>query len=449
MERENNMRFNRVLLVNLYYKESGYGDKLNFPPVGLGYISQYLEKENISHEVIDTGAGYSHEDVVCRIREYKPDLVGFSLNSICYTKSFDLIRSVKKSFPDIVVAAGGPHVSTRVGSILAENEAIDFAIVQEGEIPLSLLCSGKPLESIPGLIWRAKEGKIDSNSPQVSDINNIPYPRYEHFDLLKNYNSGSISIVTSRGCPFGCAFCQQSSLLGKKWRGRKTQDVVGEIEYWYNRGFSSIHILDDNFGLDKSRFLHISELISARKMKDLRLVLIGGLRIQNMTEDMLLALKRMGVRNLSFGVESGSDKILKFIDKGTTVKEIDRVVKMAVDMGFLVRLFFIIGFPYETMEDVKKSFEIALRYKVHEVRFFNLVPYEETKIMKWIKENDAELLYSYEEYMSNFKHFQRMPIFNTKEGMTLDEKKEALRMADSVVRQVEERRLDYCIDESR
>jgi radical SAM superfamily enzyme YgiQ (UPF0313 family) len=174
-------------------------------------------------------------------------------------------------------------------------------------------------------------------------------------------------------------------------------------------------------------------------MENLKITLIGGLRIQSMTEDFLDAIKRIGVRQISFGVESGSDKILKFIGKGIASSDVDRVVKMAIDKGFLVRLFFIIGFPYETMEDVGKTFDLALRHKIHAARFFNLVPYEETKIMQWIKENNAKLLYSYEDYMSDFKYFQRRPIFDAKEGMTLEEKEKALKMADEVVRRIEER----------
>src|SRR3989338_4211601 len=106
------MRFKKVLLVNLYYKESGYGERLIFPPVGLGYISQYLEQENILHEIIDTGTGCGNEDVMKKIRNMEPDLVAFSLNSICFPKSFELIRRIKEIFPQVVVVVGGPHVSS-------------------------------------------------------------------------------------------------------------------------------------------------------------------------------------------------------------------------------------------------------------------------------------------------------------------------------------------------
>lgn len=440
MDNNGNRGFKKVLLVNLYYKESGYGERLNFPPVGLGYISQFLEKEGIEHAIIDTGAGYEHKDVLDKVNDFKPDLVGFSLNSICFPKSLDLMRETKKQFPQVSIVAGGPHISTRRDGVLKENDMVDYGIAREGEIPLALLCKGEDMSRIPGLIWRDSSGEVHCNEVEVSNIEGFPFPRFDKFDLQTRYDQGNISILTSRGCPFRCAFCQQSSLLGKNWRGRKNESVVEEIEYWHKRGFKSIHVLDDNFTFDKKRFFHIVDLLITKNLEGLKFSLIGGIRIQNTDEEILLKLKKIGVKKLSFGIESGSDKILKFIKKGISIADADRIVKMAVDMGFDVRLFFIIGFPYEKMEDVKKSFDFALKHKIREARFFNLVPYEGTAIMDWIKaDSNAKLLYPYEEYMSNFKHFQRDPLFDSEKGMTLDEKKKALQMADDVVRKIEKR----------
>ena len=436
------MRFKKTLLVNVYYQESGYGEKLNFPPIGLGYISEYLHKENIQHEIIDTGTGSGFEDVHDRIQYWKPDLVGFSLNSTCFPKSFTLIENVKKQFPDVKIVVGGPHVSTEGVKCLGDNIEIDYGVIKEGEIPLAYLCNGVSLENIPGLIWRTDSGEVIANNLQMFEIEDFPFPRYNSFDL-SSYYTDSISIITSRGCPFLCTFCQQSSLLGKKWRGRTPQSVVDEIEYWYCQGYSSIHILDDNFAFDKERLIHISGLITQKEMKDLDISLVGGVRISYVNRETLLAIKRMGVRYISFGVESGSDKILKLIRKGCTVKQAEKAIKMAVDLGFSVRLFFIIGMPLETMEDVSKSFELALRFNVDEVRFFNLMPYEGTGIMDWINENDATLLYSYAEYMSDFKKFKQIPVFDSPGGMNIEEKAKALRMSKEIINTVEERRAEH------
>jgi len=434
------MRFRSVLLVNLYYQESGYGERLNFPPVGLGYMSELLEAENIPHEVVDTGAGHTHAYVLEQIGATGAELVGFSLNSVCFPKSYELIRQVRKLFPELRIIVGGPHVSTRKAAILVENTAIDFAIVGEGEIPLARLCKGELLEHIPGLIYRGANGEIFENINYMEAIENLPFPRYKHFDVKDKYLSGNMSILTSRGCPFKCIFCQQSSLLGKKWRGRTAENVVQEIRYWYDEGFSTIHILDDNFTLQKKRVLHIADLLTESNMKDLEISLVGGVRVQGTDRELLGALQRIGVRHISFGIESGSDRVLDFIGKGMTVQDADRVISMAVDMGFLVRLFFIIGFPHETLEDVQKSFDLALRHQIYEVRIFNLIPYEDTGIMRWLNENNATLLFPYDEYMSDFKRFQRIPIFDAPVGMSVEEKMRALCMADDIVQQVEQRR---------
>ena len=108
-------------------------------------------------------------------------------------------------------------------------------------------------------------------------------------------------------------------------------------------------------------------------------------------------------------------------------------------MGFDVKLFFIIGFPTETREDVQMSFDLALRYPISSVRFFNLVPYDDTPLMEWLKEHNAHFFYGYDEYMSDFKRFQRIPLFECSEGMTAEEKSEALKMAENVTQFVEKR----------
>jgi len=147
----------------------------------------------------------------------------------------------------------------------------------------------------------------------------------------------------------------------------------------------------------------------------------------------------MGVKIISFGIESGSNKILKFIRKGATSEQADRLIGLATSMGFDVKLFFILGFPTETMEDVQMSFDLALKHPIASVRFFNLVPYADTPLMKWLEENNVHFNYEYDEYMNNFKRFQRIPIFEHQGGMSLNEKLEALNLADEIVELVEDR----------
>ncbi|MBW2974491.1 cobalamin B12-binding domain-containing protein, partial [Candidatus Woesearchaeota archaeon] len=102
----------RIVLINVYYPESGYGDKLNYPPLGVGYFSEYLDEKGVDHDVIDMGLGYSSEDVLSKISSLKPGFVGVSINSLFLDKTDSLIRKIKSAFPDAKVVVGGPHVTT-------------------------------------------------------------------------------------------------------------------------------------------------------------------------------------------------------------------------------------------------------------------------------------------------------------------------------------------------
>lgn len=437
------MRYNSVFLVNFYYPESGYGEKLFYPPLGIGYLSEYLETRGIQTKVLDIGAGEKMdraEDLMCQnIEKFKPALIGVSLNAICFHRSLEIISEVRKKYPEISIVVGGPTASSKGLGLLKKYDFLNYVIIREGEKALCQLCLGEELKNIAGLNWR--QGPAFYQNPDIpsKDLSEFPFPKYKRFQLNLYGSSDTIGMLTSRACPYMCIFCQQSALLGKKWRGRTPESIIEEISYWKDQGKRQIHILDDNFALDKQRVLHLSRLIVANGLNDMEYTTVGGLRIDQADKETLLALKRMGFKTISFGVESGSDKTLKFIRKGLTAKRADKVIGLATSLGFNVKLFFIIGFPTETMKDVQKSFDLALKHPIAKVRFFNLIPYPDTPLMDWLKRNNANFFYKEDEYMNDFKRFQRIPIFEHKEGMNYAEKLEALKLADEVVQTIENR----------
>jgi radical SAM superfamily enzyme YgiQ (UPF0313 family) len=273
-------------------------------------------------------------------------------------------------------------------------------------------------------------------------LDDIAFPTFQNFQL-NQYGSNGIPILTARGCPFLCAFCQQSALLGKKWRGRSAKNVVDEIEYWTKNGVTEFNVMDDLFTFDKSRIHDIEKELKDRKVVGIRMNLIGGVRVKGTDEPLLLSLRNIGVEYLSFGIESGSDKVLKFIKKGMKIKDAHYAVDLATKLGFKVRLFFIIGFPFETLEDVEKSFEFALKYDIYDARFFNLIPYEDTRLMDWLRENDVSFQYQYDEYMNDFREFQSKPVFeiNQQDAMTIEEKKYALQRSKEVIAEIQKKRI--------
>lgn len=437
------MRYDSVFLVNFYYQKSGYGEKLFFPPLGMGYLSEYLESQGVKTRVLDMGTGKKEEQaeelMSSIIEDFKPALIGVSLNSLCFQDSMKTLSNIRKKYPKIPIVAGGPEVSSKRTALLKKYNFLDYTITREGEKPFSKLCLSEKFENIPGLSWRQGSKVLENPDFPTENLSDFPFPKYKRFELDLYASPESIGILTSRGCPYQCIFCQQSALLGKNWRGRTPESIIEEIKYWKLQGKKVINILDDNFTFNPQRILKLSRLIVQHGLNDMKYIMVGGMRVNQANEENLFALKQMGVKTIPFGIESGSDKVLKFMKKGITAEMADKAINLATSMGFDVKLFLIIGFPVETPEDVQKTFDLALKYPIASARFFSLVPHPDTELMKWLEENNANFLYERDEYMNDFKRFQRIPVFEHSLGMTQQEKIKALNQADKIIEIIENR----------
>ncbi len=439
------MKKHKIVLINIYYSESGYGDKLNFPPLGIAYISEYLNIYEINHQIIDMGLGYTPKQIFEKIKSFQPKWIGISINSLFINRTCSLIEKIKDINPTVNIVVGGPHITTQGINILSEIPSVDYAIVGEGEISFYELISDKSKSEIKGLVYRTKDGSFKINERRIiEELDNIPFPKFEKFELNK-YLQRIIPIISSRGCPFKCIFCQQSSLLSKNWRGVSAEYFIDCIKYWVEKGYTEIHILDDNFTFNQRRLEKIVELYKKENIRNIKLVLIGGIRINQTSKKTLQLLKRLNIEKIAFGVESFSNKVLKFIKKGTSENKIEETIKNATEMGFKVKIFLIIGFPYQTPESLRKTYKLVLTYPIYQVRFFNLVPYQKTALMEWIDEN-GELIYPSSVYMNKFKKYQDIPLFKAKNMMSVEERTRELKIARNVSRLVEERS-KYLFDE--
>ena len=403
------MSFSRPLLIHIYYPESRYAKISTSPPAGIGYLSGMLSAHKIDHSVIDVGLGYSMNEIKDRITKEHPDVIGVSLMSLYYKRSYEFIRWMKRLSPMVRIAVGGPHVTTHRNKVLEECSSIDYAIVGEGEHTWVELCRGGRADRIKGLIHRV-DSRVVCNGPRplIQELDEIPFPKYEKFELAR-YTAG-IPILSSRGCPYRCIFCQQSSMLGKRWRMRSAENLFREIQYWYERGHRAIHFLDDNFTLKKERISKLCKLIKSQGLKDMQFS-AAGVHVNHVDRKLLIEMKEVGFNYLAFGVESGSDKILKVLKKGITVKQVENTLKVASDLNYKIKLYFIVGSPYETLDDVKASIRLALKYPVALARFTNMVPYEGSALMDWIRES-GRLLYQPEEYLNRPDRFYNIPIFD-------------------------------------
>jgi anaerobic magnesium-protoporphyrin IX monomethyl ester cyclase len=428
------MKYKKVLLLFPDYSGGHFGALR--PPAGIGYLAQMLQEEGIEYDVIDMATGCSLSTLRAKLSSYKPDLIAVSLMSFMYKRSYYIINYVKDISRGITVVAGGPHISTLREKALEECKGLDYGIVQEGEYTLLELCKGFDEESIQGLLYR-KNGKVNyvGSRPFEKNLDKFPFPRFDKFPLGK-YVTEEIGIVSSRGCPFNCTYCPVKTSIGQQYRIRSAESIVGEIAYWYSRGFKQISILDDNFTLNKERVFDICEGIRKKAFKDIELNCNNGIRADRVDKEMLSAMKLAGFKFFAFGIESGNEQVLKNIKKSQDLGVIENALKIAIELDFIVTLFFIVGAPGENLATVKESIALAKKYPIFDARFYNLIPFPATELFEWAKNNNY-LIMNPEEYLNNSSHWDYKPVLATPE-FPAEERSKALvltRQARKEIRQ--------------
>jgi radical SAM superfamily enzyme YgiQ (UPF0313 family) len=390
------MRFERVLLVTPSPRAEWRGLT---PHIGQAYLAQTLLENGIEYDILDMNLGYDLKDINQKIEDFRPDLLGMSLISFEYKRFYEILSAIKDLHPDMKIIVGGPHVTIMREQVLRECAAIDYGVVYEGEGTLTELCQGELAEpDIKGLISRQNGDIIYAGDREfVKDLDTIPWPRYDKFELDKYM--GEITIYSSRGCPHKCIFCP-NRIISPYYRPRSPKHVVDEVEHWYRKGHRRFNFDDDNFNLIRERVFEICDEIERRGLKDLFLRCSNGIRADRVDREMLERMREVGFRYIAFGVDAGNNRMLEIVKKGETIEQIEQAVSDACDLGYDVKLLFVVGTPYETREDVEDKVRLSRKYPIQEVHFYNTIPTPGTELFNWVKENNL-FLEKPEEYLNH------------------------------------------------
>jgi anaerobic magnesium-protoporphyrin IX monomethyl ester cyclase len=316
----------RVCLIN---PPSPFLEEQNIqPPLGLLYIAAMFERHGQEVTVLDYGTkdygvpeGY--------------DLYGFSATTPQYPYAVELAKKI-----DGYKVIGGPHVT----SVDADRSLWDVVVRGEGEQAVSILVR---------YAEKGAKGVIRDLLP-INDLDSIPFPA-RHLVDLNDYvrevdGKKATVLITSRGCPFGCVFCD-SEMWGRKVRRRSVENVMAEIDHLKERyGYQAFLFLDDSFTLNRKWVLEFCERIKRRNV-----VFRCWTRVDLVDKKMLKSMVEAGCVQLGFGIESGSDKILKSMNKGTTVEQGRKATKLTKDAGIEVKFFLVGGSPFETVETVVET----------------------------------------------------------------------------------------------
>lgn len=243
------------------------------------------------------------------------------------------------------------------------------------------------------------------------DLDALPWPRYAKFALDRYIPEAEI--YSSRGCPHQCIFCP-NRLLSPVFRPRSAENVVAEMSYWYERGYRQFNFDDDNFNLIRQRVFDVCDGIERAGMRDIVVRCSNGIRADRCDREMLARMREVGFRYIALGADAGNDRMLQIVKKGETIADIERALSLACELGYDVKLLFVVGTPQETAEDVEDKVRLSLKFPIQDAHFYNIIPYPGTELYDWIEANKL-FLTPPKEYLNKVSVLAEKPVFETPE----------------------------------
>lgn len=394
----------KVALTTPHYHETGLVGTTRsmkavinlIPPLGLAYLAAVLERDGTDVKIVDGSRGLSLSEVIDELKGYVPDVVGISCTTPTFSDAITLGEALRQALPKAVTLLGGAHVTAIPQEALLE-EVFDIGVTGEGEMTLlelihSLEDKGSldkvDLERINGLAFR-RDGKVVVTPPRerIKDLDSLPHPARHLLPALSDYRPTPASyrelplavMMTSRGCPFHCTFCDRG-VFGNFTRGHSPERVLDEIEELIHRyGAREIRFFDDTFTFRRERVEQVCNMIIERR---LRFPWTCLTRVTAVNKDLLRLMKEAGCWQVLYGLESGDPRMLKLLNKDTTVEQNEQAVRWALEVGLGVRGDFIIGTPGETMESLENTLAFTKRVGLDYAHFNKFVPYPGTELFR-------------------------------------------------------------------
>jgi len=357
-----------LLLVN------PYSPNLNpMIPLGLASLAAVALEAGYSVQVVDAWAEGLRDpgQLAERLRALPaPRVTGVSVLTTNLPSAKETVAASRKIFPGTLLVIGGPHVSALPGEVLKEFPAADLGVYGEGEMTLKEILAAftpgnKPPRDLPGTIWRDTEQKTVKAGPRpvIQDLDSLPRPARHLFPLDKYHPHPPygrrwrfVNEITSRGCPFHCAYCSKS-VFGDSCRAFSPERVVEDLRELVTRfQVREVHFYDDDLTLNRKRSVEIMERLIAA---DLDLIWSCTTRCDLVDAELLRLMKKAGCWMVSYGIESGNEVLRQTVQKGVSREQIETAVRETQRAGIRVTGYFMIGLPGETEETVRETIRFA------------------------------------------------------------------------------------------
>jgi radical SAM superfamily enzyme YgiQ (UPF0313 family) len=359
--------------------------------VGLGYLATALRAKGFSNlSIVDCiKEDLQLQAFVKHIEELSPRILGFQ----CFSSDVAWVREamelIRRKLPETILLAGGPHVSAVKEDIFQDLPEADYFVAGEAEPGLPMLAdrlinnADIELRDIPGLIWIESGNLLSNPRTFVEDLDGLGFPAWDLMppDTYPDSPQGAFymqypiaPIATTRGCPYRCAFCGSPVNMGNRLRLRSLDHVFQEMELLYHRyGVREFHFIDDMFNHSKSRVIEFCQRLEEKDW-GVSYSFPNGLRLNTLDEETLGWMKRTGAYSFTVGIESGSQRILDLMNKKLTVELIREKVELIHRAGLAPSGFFLLGFPGETIQEMRMTLDLAKSLPLKRAHFSNFLP---------------------------------------------------------------------------
>lgn len=379
-----------------------------YPPLGLLYLSAYLEEKGIEHAVIDTTFS-TEEEWLREVEKSQPIVIAFYTNLMTKVTIIRLIEKVKVMAANTKILLGGPDVTYNWENYLAAGA--DFIVEGEGEETfyefVRAVKSGQNYSEITGLIYKDTAG-FHKNKPRIKikEVDQLPMPNRKKIDLnpylnawKTNHGKSTLSISTQRGCPYTCQWCS-TAVYGQSYRRRSPQLVVDEIEQLIaDYQPDALWFVDDVFTVNHKWIEAFANEMQARKI---RIPFECITRAERLTEKVFEELKSAGCFRVWIGAESGSQRIIDLMDRKVDVDKVAEMIQLAKKHDIESGTFIMVGYPTETKEDIRLTidylkkadpdiFTITVAYPIKGTGLYNQIEKDITEQPEWNTSTDRQI----------------------------------------------------------
>ena len=354
-------------------------------PIGILQLASWLERHGhptTVHDCLGPCAPATVEANAELILAGDPEMVGFSATTSGFMDAVEMAAIVKARRPQATIVFGNVHVSSIGAPILDHFPEIDWLVIGEGEGAMLDLADGKAPKDIANLVWRDASGKSVTNArrDRIRHLDELPFPAWEklagfpqgyHLPLFAHEKRRGATMITSRGCPYTCSFCDRT-VFERLYKVNSAQYVHDHMKHLRDRfGVHHINFYDDLFTANKRR---VNELCDLLIEKPLGMQFNCAIRTGHTSDEMLAKLKKAGALMVSMGIESTDPEMMRRHKAGVTLEAVRKTVEQIHAAGLRAKGLFIFGMPGETPATIRTTSDFILSLDLDEMNMTKVAP---------------------------------------------------------------------------